>query len=151
MQSSLKSYKRNQRGFTLVEMLIVLGVIQVMTSISLLVVQPLIEQYRIQFFLKQLQTDLFYMQQVAMTQTDRATFTFDSTTSTYYAVQRNEILFEKSYDSSIIISSVSGPNRVRYNSRGNISQGKTFFVRSGDTSYRLVFQIGRGRFYVEKL
>ncbi|MBM7701548.1 competence type IV pilus minor pilin ComGD [Metabacillus iocasae] len=143
--------RNNQCAFTLLEMLVVLCVIQVMTSVLFLVVQPLMEHYRIQLFLKQLQTDLFYTQQIAMSRGQGGTFSFNNENATYSVVQRQEVLFEKSYDEQIFVSSVSGLNSIRYNQRGNISQGRTYIIRSGDTAYRLVFQLGRGRFYVEEL
>ena len=51
-----------QKGFTLIEMLMVLFIVQVMMFSIIVAIRPLVEYYKITLFLRQLQSDTFYVQ-----------------------------------------------------------------------------------------
>ncbi|MFH7572368.1 prepilin-type N-terminal cleavage/methylation domain-containing protein, partial [Pseudomonas syringae group genomosp. 7] len=55
-----------QKGFTLIEMLMVLFIVLVMMFSIIVAIRPLVEYYKITLFLRQLQSDTFYVQQTAM-------------------------------------------------------------------------------------
>ncbi|WP_158735160.1 competence type IV pilus minor pilin ComGD [Alteribacillus sp. YIM 98480] len=140
------------KGHTLVEMLIVLLVITAAIGIPLLSFQSLKEKASIYYFLEVLAADIRFSQQYAYANEKMVFFNMQDN---YYYVRTtemaaeplkkrkipNEVKFEKG---SLDLRDVS------YNQKGNIKKAGTILIHTPKTNYRLVFLLGKGRFYIEE-
>ncbi|WP_244658419.1 competence type IV pilus minor pilin ComGD [Priestia megaterium] len=140
-----------QKGFTLIEMLMVLFIVQVMMFSIIVAIRPLVEYYKITLFLRQLQSDTFYVQQTAMNRESPIKINFAPKGAEYIVSDSRAVLYKRAYDSTIQITFGSGNSTIQYNKNGNISQAKTIFISNQKFKYKVTFQIGRGRFYVDKM
>ncbi len=152
-QRVMETRKMNQKGFTLIESLIILAVVQVMVLIIVINLKPLMDHYQLTSFLRQLQADTFYTQQLAMTTQRPARLTFEPVNSRYVLLRvgAEKPIMQRGYYSNIRIVFSSGTNSIQYNEQGNISQAKSLFISNNKETYKITFQIGRGRFYVTKI
>lgn len=140
-----------QKGFTLIEMLMVLFIVQVMMFSIIVTIRPLVEYYKITLFLRQLQSDTFYVQQTAMNRESPIKINFAPKGTEYIISDSRAVLYKRAYDSNIHITFGSGNSTIQYNKNGNISQAKTIFISNQKFKYKVTFQIGRGRFYVDNM
>lgn len=142
---------RNEKGFTLLESLFVLSIFLLIISVSMLLLRPHNVQLERQLFFSQLQADLLYAQQYALTNQKLVSVNFPLPDKFYYVrKQSGELLIKREYPESITASEGSQKLYFRYHSNGNISSfGSIFFYIDGER-YQMTFQLGRGRFYVVK-
>lgn len=142
----------DNKGFTLIEALLVLSIVIIISSISLIQLRPLHESKKIDHFLEQLQNDIFFSQQYAISHNEGAKLLF-SVNGSYYRLSRgnsNEIIFHRKIDPSIkIILTTLGSNLV-FTSNGNIQRAGEILFKYRDTTYVVTFLLGKGRFYVSQ-
>ncbi|WP_049663160.1 competence type IV pilus minor pilin ComGD [Bacillus sp. FJAT-27231] len=141
---------KEERGFTLMETMVVLTIIIVLLSIAVLPFPKLAAHFEKEQFLNQLQADLFFAQSYAIARQEKVEvkffytencYTIRSLTSTAnFLVQRNMPDTIRYMDGSLTILSFL-PN-------GNTNNFGTVRFRYGSRYISLVFQIGKGRFYV---
>jgi competence protein ComGD len=140
----------NNNGFTLIEMMIVLCILTAVTSIVFVSYQSLHERQQTERFFEQLKKDLYFAQQTAMIENTGIQVLFDQKNDNYKVTKSTIPILERSYDSDILIESGSLGLKVVYLSSGNISEPGTINIKTGGDTYDLVFQLGRGRFHIEK-
>lgn len=143
-----------QKGFTLIEMLIVLSVMMIISLFSFHSFQSYYERKKLDNFMEQLEEDLLFTQMMAMAnqRLTKIFFLEDNYTITYYdndSSEEKEIV--KYYGDGIKIDIfTSSMNRmVCFNINGNVKDFGKFRVKYKKRKYYVVFQLGRGRFYIE--
>jgi len=141
----------NQKGFTLLEMLLVLMVLQVMVGVLLLSVKPVMQTYRLHYFFKQLQTDMWYAQQVAINNEKSVALVFLNAESKYLMVSGGNLIMTRDYEKDVTLQTEVIQGRVSFLQDGNVDRSGTIIVKHYEKKYRVVVLIGRGRFYVQKL
>ncbi|MEW4284049.1 competence type IV pilus minor pilin ComGD [Priestia koreensis] len=141
----------NQKGFTLLEMLLVLMVLQVMVGVLLLSVKPVMQTYRLHYFFKQLQTDMWYAQQVAINSEKSVALVFLNAESKYLMVSGGNLIMTRDYEKDVTLQTEVIQGRVSFLQDGNVDRSGTIIVKHYEKKYRVVVLIGRGRFYVQKL
>lgn len=140
----------NNKGFTLLESLFVLSVFLLVVSLSFILLKPNNIQLEKQLFFTQLQADLLYAQQYALTNQKLVSVNFVPENFYYVRKQNGEVLIRREFPDRIIPSEGSQKLYFRYYSDGNISSfGSIYFYIDGER-YQMTFQLGRGRFYVKK-
>ena len=142
-----------QKGFTLLEMLLVLFSISVLSMITYLNVHSLYERQKIEQFLKQFSNDILYMQQLAINRQKHYTLRWYKERNMYYIGESGstQFIIKREYDNDIQINLHTFPNPMTYNPSGNINRGGTILLSYRNYKYEIVFQLGRGRFtYREK-
>ena len=144
----------NEDGFTLVEMVIVLGCLSLMLTIVNTVSSKMFDGYEQKAFLNQLQKDIYYAQAFAIENRTYVTFRFMTNQNDYTAYN---------YSNSHILTSTQKPESIRFKAVGNIVVSFTsagnievpgtinLVDRNGKIIYKLVFQLGRGRFYIAEV
>ncbi|TYR82823.1 competence protein ComG [Priestia megaterium] len=132
-------------------MLVVLFIVQIIAFSVIVNLRPLMDYYRMTTFLRQLQVDTFYVQQVAMTNEVPVKIVFHPEQSEYVILRLGKTLSKRKYDDGLTILFGSGLTSIQYNEKGNISQPKSMFISNSKVTYKVTFQIGRGRFYVQEL
>ncbi|RFB10562.1 prepilin-type N-terminal cleavage/methylation domain-containing protein [Bacillus sp. HNG] len=142
----------NDKGFTLIEALIVLSIVIIISSISLLQLRPLHESKKMDQFLEQLQNDIFLSQQYAISNSDPTTLYFSSSGSYYRLTRGNsqEVLLLRKIDPAIRIQFTTLGQYLVFTSNGNIQRAGEIRFRYKDRIYVVTFLLGKGRFYVSK-
>lgn len=139
-------------GFTLVEVMISLFVVSVMTSVVLISFQSLYNAKETKQFLELLMQDIYFAQQLAITSGHMIDIHFNNFDSAYYIKQYGRTLYSQPYDKDITFERATlNLTDVRFNSRGSIVKPGTILIRTDSELYRIVFLLGKGRFYIEKV
>ncbi|HDR4420448.1 TPA: type II secretion system protein [Bacillus cereus] len=137
-----------QKGFTLLEMLLVLFTISVLSMVTYFNIHSLYEKQKVEQFLRQFSNDILYMQQLAINRQKHYTLRWYKDRQTYYIgeLSTNLTIIKREYDSDIQIDLNTFPNPMTYNPSGNINRGGTVLLSYRSYKYEIVFQLGRGRF-----
>ncbi|HFO1049787.1 MULTISPECIES: comG operon protein ComGD [Bacillus cereus group] len=137
-----------QKGFTLLEMLLVLFAISVLSMVTYFHVHSLYEKQKIEQFLRQFSNDILYMQQLAINRQKHYTLRWHKDRHMYYIGESStdHSIIKREYDSDIQLDLNTFPNPMTYNPSGNINRGGTILLSYRSYKYEIVFQLGRGRF-----
>ncbi|MGM7681546.1 competence type IV pilus minor pilin ComGD [Cytobacillus sp. Hm23] len=144
---------KNERGYTLIEVMIVLAIVSIMASVSVLQINPLIEKRKVAHFFAQLENDIFYAQIYALSNQKSITLLFSNQDSTYYVLSNgmSSPIMQRSFDKGFNIEKGTLGLSISFRSNGAISQAGTLIVNHHDKKYKVVFLLGKGRFYVQEL
>jgi len=141
-----------QRGFTLLESLIVLSIVSIMSMVLLINITTIHKQKTIETFLNTLHDDLLFSQQYALVNGKTVIILFSESEKKYYVTHSLGVkILARSYPSSISIEGATLENRVIYNNFGSISKSGTILVKHAKDTYRLVVYLGKGRVKIEKI
>ncbi len=137
-----------QKGFTLLEMLLVLFAISVLSMVTYFHVHSLYEKQKIEQFLRQFSNDILYMQQLVINRQKHYTLRWHKDRHMYYIGESStdHSIIKREYDSDIQLDLNTFPNPMTYNPSGNINRGGTILLSYRSYKYEIVFQLGRGRF-----
>lgn len=144
----------NQKGFTLIEMLLVLSIIMVISLFSYHSYQSYYHQKKLDNFMEQLEEDLLFTQMMAMSTQKVAYLTFfEDCYIIDYFDNGSRIASSRTryYGEGIKVEFLTNSmNRtVFYLINGNVREFGKFRVKYKKLKYTVVFQLGRGRFYYE--
>ncbi|THE15483.1 hypothetical protein E1I69_01105 [Bacillus timonensis] len=142
----------NEKGFTLIEALLVLSIVIIISSISILQLRPLHESKKMDQFLEQLQNDIFLSQQYAISNSEPATLYFSSSGS-YYRLTKGDsqvAFIIRKIDPAIHIQITTLGQKLVFTSNGNIRRAGEIRFRYKESVYIVTFLLGKGRFYVSK-
>ncbi|WP_040208034.1 competence type IV pilus minor pilin ComGD [Neobacillus jeddahensis] len=139
-----------QKGFTLIESLLVLSIFMIISSITAFSLQPHHSVIEDKALLSQLQADLLYAQQYAISHQHEVSVVIMPNEYKYEMILRTErpMIIERSYSKNYKFSEGSLPLYFKFLSDGNVNKFGSFFIQTKRKSYRLTFLIGKGRFYV---
>lgn len=142
--------KRSEKGFTLVEALLVLSVFMIISSITAFSLKPQYERAEIDAFLTQFEADLFYAQQYAISHQHEITINLQFSQHYYYVRDRYDQpqIIRRTYSEKINVIPLSQPFSFKFTGDGNINKFGVWDIQCGAKMYRMTFQIGKGRFYV---
>ncbi len=134
-----------QKGFTLLEMLLVLFAISVLSMVTYFHVHSLYEKQKIEQFLRQFSNDILYMQQLAINRQKHYTLRWHKDRHMYYIGESSTDLsiIKREYDSDIQLDLNTFPNPMTYNPSGNINRGGTILLSYRSYKYEIVFQLGK--------
>jgi competence protein ComGD len=140
----------HQKGYTLIESLIVLTIFMIVVSITAFSFKPQLNMINEKAFISQLKADLYFAQQYAISNQRELTVNIIADKHLYQIYENRPvpILVERSYSPKIQIISSSLHPYFRYLSTGNMDRFGSFFIQTPDKRYRMTFLIGKGRFYV---
>jgi competence protein ComGD len=142
--------KTNEKGFTLIESLIVLSIFLILSLITIFSVKPQYEMTISEEFLTQLQADLFYAQQYAISHQKEVTIIILSDQHYYYIRERFDLplVVERHFSQNIIVTPGSLPLSFKFLPDGNSSKFGSIYIQCGIKHFRMTFLLGMGRFYV---
>jgi competence protein ComGD len=140
----------NQKGFTLIESLVVLSIFLIISSITVVSIKPQYYMADDETFISQLKADLYYAQQFAISHQKEVKVNFIPNRYSYSIYENNNSpkIIERKYSSNIQVSPGSIPLYFKYLPNGNVDQFGSLYFKSKEKSYRLTILIGKGRFYV---
>jgi competence protein ComGD len=142
----------DEKGFTLTEMLVVLSIFLVISSISPVLLKSHYNHLDKNLFFSQFRSDFFYAQQYAISHQSIIIVNIVSDQSYYYFRERinGPIILERKYPEEVKVTPGSMPLYFHILPNGNISSFGSFYAKVNKERYRFTFLIGKGRFYVAK-
>lgn len=143
----------NQNGYTLVEMMLVLFVVSIISSITLVSFQGVINEKRLQLFLNMFERDVLYAQTYAMSHS-KSIYLVISTESNFYTIQESglgKVLLRRDFSEKIKIEHITMTPPITFFANGSIRQAGKLYVTYSGKKYAIVFLLGKGRFYVKEL
>ena len=142
----------HHNGFSLVEVLLALSISSFMLVIVSNCLYQQYESLQFQQFKRQLDQDLFYIQQVAITQTDNLYVSIDAYRNKYYIrrLPRGTTLYERQLPASWKIETSTLGYMVQFNELGNIRKPGSMIIRMLRKKYRVTCPFGKGRCYIER-
>ncbi len=148
--------RTNQAGFTLVESIIVLSIFLLIISLSLIFIKPHYQSIEKERFISLFTSDIFYAQQYAIAKQTRLVVHIETNENHYFVKEHdtNKFIVDRKVSDAIKLKngSLGKTNMIIFEilPDGGITTFGTFFVVVGKVRYKVVFQIGAGRFYVVK-
>jgi competence protein ComGD len=142
--------KLTEHGFTLIESLCVLSIFLIMTSITAFSLKPQYEMMESKMFLNQLQADLFYGQQYAISH-QHEVLVFIIPEQHYYYIRNSSTwppLISRYYSNSVTVSPGTLPLAITFTPSGSANKSGSFLIQCGSKHFRFTLLIGKGRFYV---
>lgn len=138
----------NKNGFTLIEMLVVLGIVSILLLLSAPLTISTLEKQRDKQFLDVFKFDVLYIQNLASTTKEPITLTFYK--------DRYEI--NKHHKKSFIVRQYPNGweleerpnNSIKFKQNGTFIKPRTFLIASKNTAYQIIFPLGKGRCYIVK-
>ncbi|MFZ7945382.1 MULTISPECIES: competence type IV pilus minor pilin ComGD [Bacillaceae] len=139
-----------EKGFTLIESLVVFSIFMIISSITVFFLKPQHTVMEDKVFLTQLQADLLYAQQYAISHQHEVSVTFQPNNYQYYMITRSDhpAFLVRKYSSKVLLREGSIPLYFKFLSDGNVNRFGTILIYTPKKNYKLTVLIGKGRFYV---
>jgi competence protein ComGD len=140
-------------GFTFIEMLLVLTAITVLMAVSFPSLNNVVKQKTEMYIITQLRNDLLYAQQYAMAHKTSVAVTFAENHPEYRIteIKSEKTILKRSISSEWKFQLTTLTMPLIFLENGNINKAGSLLLKRKDRSYKIVFLIGKGRFYVQKL
>ncbi|WP_144563131.1 competence type IV pilus minor pilin ComGD [Neobacillus bataviensis] len=141
---------RFQKGFTLIESLLVLSMFMIISSITVFTLQPQHFVLEDEAFISQLRSDLLYTQQYAISHQYEVSIVVKPDQYKYYIIGKanRPPIVERNYSTNITITEGSIPLYFKFLPDGKVNKFGSFFIQTKKKKYRVTLLIGEGRFYV---
>ena len=142
---------KSERGFTLVEMLIVLFIVMCLSAIVVKYSVKAEETRELERFFTQIQLDLQYIQTYSMHQREYISMKFESS-SKRYIIKKDFYteLYERPFPKGVeVILSTSSIYTIMYNYNGNVMTPGAVYFKTPQGTKKVVITLGRGRSRVE--
>lgn len=135
----------------MVEMLIVLSAFLMLSLTSAFLFSPQKDMVEKDLFFTQLKSDLLYSQQYAISHQETITVHI-MPEDNYYYIRGTDYaapyLAKRYYSPEIKVEQGTMKLLFHYMPDGNIDSFGSIYVRTGPKKYKMMIQIGKGRFYV---
>ncbi|RAS88716.1 hypothetical protein A4U60_02600 [Priestia endophytica] len=143
--------KKVERGFTLLETVIVLLMLHIVILIFVFSFHYLIMTYNEQAFFDRFQKDVLYAQQLAIHRQIPTAIKFFPEDHKYQITAKGKVISQTFYhkDVSIYFKTLRPP--ITFATTGNISRPGTLHVTFQKKVYAVVFLLGRGRMYINEV
>jgi competence protein ComGD len=141
-----------QKGFTLIESLVVLSIFMIISSITVFSLKPQHSIIEDESFLTQLKRDLYFAQQYAISHQHEVSVVINPEQYRYYFILRTELppILVRNYSKNISLTEGSIPLYFKFLGDGNVNKFGTIFIQTKNKKYLLTVLIGKGRFYVKE-
>lgn len=141
---------KNNNGFTLLELLLVLAVMVLFLSFSVVGLKSIWDSVERHLFFTQLKSDLFYAQSYAMSHQQAVNVKILPFSDTYWIKPLGqEIIIERQIPSSVTVGN-SSLHSIYFRADGNITKFGTMTFHTPRGTTKIIFYIGRGRFRVQE-
>ncbi|MEY9973190.1 competence protein ComGD [Lysinibacillus sp. RC46] len=142
---------KSERGFTFVEMIIVLFIVMCLSAVVVKYSVKAEETRELERFFTQIQLDLQYIQTYSMHQREYISMKFESS-SKRYIIKKDFYteLYERPFPKGVeVILSSSSITTIIYNYNGNVMTPGTVYFKTPQGTKKVVITLGRGRSRVE--
>lgn len=142
--------KSNEKGFTLIEMLLVLSVVMVITSSLFIFTTSYSEKVEERRFFRQFHLDIQRLQAIAIAEQKYTYILFYAGRDGYVARSQNVDLFETDMPESVRLSSGSYLKDVYFHPNGAVKQFGSFLFETKNGDKKVTINIGQGRLNYEE-
>lgn len=144
-------WSNHSKGFTLIEVLLVLSIVFVITSSILFVSSSYIQKNSNQLFINQFKLDVYHLQSLSVSEGIYSTLVFDGT-RTSYTTRKSfyEPLVKRTLPPGVTLSSQSGLSEISFHPNGSIEKFGTLIFKTPKGDLLFKFYIGKGRIDVEE-
>lgn len=142
----------NEKGFTLVEMLMVLCVWSVLIGLTVSLSPSLFQSQKEKAFMKQFRADVLWAQQQTMTTREYFSVLFVPEENEYRILKnRFQILATRDLPEEWDVQfSYSLDRHIQFHASGLILQAGSLQIKTPRNTYKVVFPLGKARFYVQE-
>ena len=142
----------NSLGYTLIEMMMVLSILSLLLTLVFLHITPTQNASSTRHFLEDIQSDLRYTQELAYVNGSSYRFSI-SPSKGIYSIQStaSSIVRTNKIPEHITIDEGTMGYQIVFGGNGNVQKAGTLYMKTGKEEYKLVVQVGAGRFYIKKL
>ncbi|MFT8871040.1 MAG: type II secretion system protein [Sporolactobacillus sp.] len=137
-------------GFTLIELMIVLSIACLLIPFSFFTLIHAANAQTMKNFANELSQMIADAQMSALTDNQTTLIIFDMADHSYAVSQNMHTTHRASFDSRIDITTNTGKLWIGITSKGAFMNPGTFLFQLGNIRYKLVMQIGQGRFSIDK-
>jgi prepilin-type N-terminal cleavage/methylation domain-containing protein len=142
--------KLNEKGFTLIEMLLVLAIVMTITSSVIFIATSKYVEIEEKRFFRQFQLDVQSIQAVAIAEEKYTYIIFLNVESKYVAKSANTILFESEMPAGYRVSTESNLKEVGFHPNGSVKEFGNLIFETKNGTKKLILYIGRGRMNYEE-
>ena len=146
----MPKFKWNEKGFTMIEMLLVLSIVMVVSSSVLFISSTKIKEMEEERFYRQLHLDIQRLQAFSIGEFKYTYLEFSNFRTRYEAKSGDEILFEKDLPKNMRLADESTLKRVAFHPNGNITNFGNLLFETERGEKRITVYIGRGVINYEK-
>ncbi len=146
-------HHNEENGFTMIEMLVVLMIVIVVVTLSYFQLRTVYEKQVIKHFLAEFQEDIWLAQEYAISHSQTVELSFYEQ-ETFYDLRESgfrKLILKRPHHPRLNIRPLTITNPIKFHANGNINRPGSMYVEYNDQKYKVVFQLGRGRFHIEKL
>ena len=146
---------KNQKGFTLIEILFVFSIFLVIASVSTISIRPQYLKSEKEHFLSNLRADLLYSQQYAISQQKHLVVFILPNENRYFVKEKlsSKFIVERPIPKGITVEKGTlGVSSIdfEFEPDGGVNRFGTIYFTIGKERYKITLQIGVGRLYVVK-
>lgn len=142
--------KENEKGFTMLEMLLVLSIVMVVSSSVLFFTSNKLREMEEARFYKQLHLDIQRLQAISIGEYSYTHLTFTNNRTKYVATMSNVLLFEKELPNGMRLSDDSTLKVIAFHPSGNVNDFGNLLFETDSGEKRITIYIGRGVINYEK-
>ncbi|WP_338750071.1 competence type IV pilus minor pilin ComGD [Bacillus sp. FJAT-52991] len=143
---------RNQQGVSMIEMLMVLSIFLIILAAAIIPFPKMLDSMEKEKFIDQLQADLYLAQSHAISKQEIVNVQLLTTRDSYRMktmTAPSTVLVQRKFPDSI--RHLDGSlQEIWFLPNGNTNRFGTMLFKYKDGYIKVVFQIGKGRFYVEE-
>lgn len=140
---------KNKNGFTLIEMLFTLAILSILILLFVPSFNKTVQNQQVNQFLHVLQSDVLYMQNLSTGNKSDIRMIFNENHYVVTNYLSNDIFIERQYPNDVTIQTRT-INYVSFNDKGTIRYPGTIQIKSRHKNYRVIFPLGKGRFYIDE-
>ncbi len=142
---------KTNRGFTIIELLVVLSIITVLFSIVVPIFHSVSEKVELDYLAKQIRTDLYWAQNEAIATGAQMSIYFPTEANFYYLRRGINIIKVVDFDHRFWIALHSNytTQTITFNNKGSVVGGDLYVKSKSGKNIRLVLQVTSGRIRVE--
>lgn len=142
-----------QHGYTLIEMLIVLSIIMIISTVTFLHLTSVANEKKIDYFFEQLTDDLLLAQINAISYGQVVNIFFSDKDQVYKINMptTGRTLVKRHLPPMFELNTMPIGGRLSYLANGGINKSGTIRISYKDRDFSVIFLLGEGRFYVKEV
>ncbi|MGM8365122.1 competence type IV pilus minor pilin ComGD [Virgibacillus sp. W0181] len=136
-------------GFTLIELLFVLVILSIIVTITVPPIFSTLKKQEAEQLMTVFRSDVQFMQNKSIGSKDDIRMIFKSDHYVVTDYMTNNVLVKRSLPDHISIDPRT-LDYVSFNDKGSIRYPGVVYIETAHIDYRLVFPLGKGRFYIDE-
>jgi competence protein ComGD len=147
---------QGQKGFTLSEILVVLSVFIMLATLSVGLYPGFVKKMEVRQYLKRFTDDLYYAQEYSISHDQYSLLVVmqvPEDNKSYYQISSldGKILVKRPIPSGVNFERGTLQLKNFITNKGSFTSSGTWYINDLKDSYRVTFNIGKGRFRIEKV